>query len=76
MLQSEYAQDSYWVLNLNEERNVVFEDHISFLQSIGIKQTKKAIFLWCLTPLSTIFLLYRGGITRFTPLQMSFDNRT
>jgi hypothetical protein len=32
---------SYWVLNLNEERNVVFEDHISFLQSIGIKQTKK-----------------------------------
>jgi hypothetical protein len=21
---------SYWVLNLNEERNVVFEDHISF----------------------------------------------
>jgi hypothetical protein len=26
----------YWELNLNEERNVVFEDHISFLQSIGI----------------------------------------
>ena len=36
---------SYWVLNLNEERNVVFEDHISFLQSIGIKQTKKTISL-------------------------------
>ena len=35
---------SYWVLNLNEERNVVFEDHISFLQSIGIKQRKKTIF--------------------------------
>ena len=52
---------SYWVLNLNEERNVVFEDHISFLQSIGIKQTNKTFFLWCLTPLSTIFLLYRGG---------------
>ena len=32
---------SYWVLNLNEDRNVVFEDHISFLQSIGIKQTNK-----------------------------------
>jgi hypothetical protein len=36
---------SYWMLNLNEERNVVFEDHISFLQSIGIKQTKKTICL-------------------------------
>jgi hypothetical protein len=35
----------YRVLNLNEERNVVFEDHISFLQSIGIKQTKKTICL-------------------------------
>ena len=32
---------SYWVLNLNQERNVVYEDHISFLQSIGIKQTNK-----------------------------------
>jgi hypothetical protein len=35
----------YWVLNLNEERNVVFEYHISFLQSIGIKHTKKTICL-------------------------------
>jgi hypothetical protein len=35
---------SYWVLNLNEERNVVFEDHISFLQNIGIKQAKKTNF--------------------------------
>ena len=32
---------SYWVLNLGEERNVVYEDHISFLQSFGIKQTNK-----------------------------------
>jgi hypothetical protein len=35
---------SYWVLNLNEERNVVFEDHISYLQNIGIKQTNKNKF--------------------------------
>ena len=30
---------SYWALNLNEERNVVYEDHILFLQIIGITQT-------------------------------------
>jgi hypothetical protein len=36
---------SYWVLNLNEERNVVFEDHISFLQSIGIQQTNKTCLM-------------------------------
>ena len=36
---------SYWVLNLNEERNVAFEDHISFLQGIGIKQTNKTNLL-------------------------------
>jgi hypothetical protein len=33
------------VLNLNEERNVVFEDYISFLQSIGIKQTSNTNLL-------------------------------
>jgi hypothetical protein len=26
---------SYWVLNLNEERNAVSEDHISFLRGSG-----------------------------------------
>jgi hypothetical protein len=32
---------------MNEENlgNVLFEDHMSFLQSIGIKQTKKTIFV-------------------------------
>jgi hypothetical protein len=35
----------YWVLNLNEERNVVFEDYISFLQSIGMKQTSNTNLL-------------------------------
>ena len=36
---------SYWVLNLNEERNAVSEDHISFLQSIGMQQTNKTNLL-------------------------------
>ena len=36
---------SYWVLNLNEESNVVYEDHISFLQSIGIQQTNKTFLM-------------------------------
>jgi hypothetical protein len=50
------------VLNLNQERNVVFEDYISFLQSIGIKQTNKTnLFDGVKKPLSTIFPLYRGG---------------
>ena len=36
---------SYWVLNLNEERNVVYEHHISFLQSIGMQQTNKTCLM-------------------------------
>ena len=33
------------MLNLIEERNVVFEDHISFLLSIGIQQTNKTCLI-------------------------------
>jgi hypothetical protein len=33
------------VLNLNEESNVVYEDHIPFLQSIGIQQTNKTFLM-------------------------------
>jgi hypothetical protein len=51
---------SYWVLNLNEERNVVFEDHISFLQSIGIQQTNTTCLMVFNATLNNISL-YRGG---------------
>jgi hypothetical protein len=51
---------SYWVLNLNEERNVVYEDHISFLQSIGIQQANTTCLMVFNATLNNISL-YRGG---------------